>query len=268
MEPVGAASEYGKDRFFACIEVEDEDNESLDNHIEALKKSHQPAVKIKLHDRFDVAQEFFRWEIATATAGAIMGINAFNQPNVQESKDNTKRLLDAFREKGGLPEEKPSLQEGELSFYGDKSTGSISEALADFFSRAKQGDYLALLAYLTEEEDTQKKLQRIRAAIRKKLSIATTLGYGPRYLHSTGQVHKGGPNIGLFILFTADDVQNLNIPEKPYSFSILKQAQAQGDFEALRKHDRRAVRVHLGSNVAGGLEQFEKALLQALGESA
>ena len=264
LEPVGDPSEYGNDRFFVCMQVEGEDNKFLNEHVAALKSAGHPAVEIRLRDRLDIAQEFFRWEIATATAGAVLGINPFNQPNVEESKDNTRGLLEATGQEGTMPEERPSSQQGGLSFYGPDKTGSVPDAMGDFLNGSNPGDYVALLAYLTEEESTQKRLQKIRTAIRAKLNIATTLGYGPRYLHSTGQMHKGGPETGLFVLLTADDGKDVPIPDRPYSFGILRQAQAKGDFEALRKHGRRVIRLHLGSDVAKGLGELEEIVQTAL----
>lgn len=264
LEPAGDPSVYGKDRLFIHVKLSEEKDESLDTKVVALKKTGQPVVSIEMKDRLDLAQEFVRWEIATATAGAILGINAFNQPNVQESKDNTKRLLDVVSEKGELPGEQPTIQQGLLSFYGKEGTDDISDALALFLRQSKPGDYLALLAYLTEEENTEKKLQEMRLALRDTLQIATTLGYGPRYLHSTGQLHKGGPNTGLFIQLTADEADGLNVPGKTYDFGILQKAQAQGDFEALRKHGRRVIRLDLGSDVARGLEELPRLVEKAL----
>jgi hypothetical protein len=217
---------------------------------------------IHLDDALDLGQEFFRWEIATATAGDILGINPFDQPNVQESKDNTNRLLALVREKGRLPETLPTLVEEPLSFYYQDGDLSATQALSRFLQQARPGDYVALLAYLTEGSATELALEDIRLYLRDHLHLATTLGYGPRYLHSTGQFHKGGPNTGIFFLITADVSNRVQIPGQPYSFGVFNHAQALGDLKALKKHGRRVMRIHLGSDVARGLAKL-KALLEA-----
>jgi hypothetical protein len=205
-------------------------------------------------------QEFMRWEIATATAGAILGINAFNQPNVQESKDNTNRLLSMVKEKGQLPEEEPALVEDPLRLYVQDAASTVSATLAQFLDQSRPGDYVALMAYLTEEPETEQALQAIRLHLRDRLQLATTVGYGPRFLHSTGQFHKGGPNTGLFLQLTVDDAEDADVPDKPYTFGVLRRAQALGDLEALRKHGRRVMRIHLGADVGRGLAALQRAL--------
>jgi hypothetical protein len=236
----------------------------LEHGVSALREAGQPVVTIYLDDLLDLGQEFFRWEIATATAGAILGINAFNQPNVQESKDNTNRLLAVVRDQGKLPEEKPSLVKDPLKLYFDEKGATVSEVLKHFLAQARPGDYLALMAYISENPATDKLFQEIRVILQDRLHIPTTLGYGPRFLHSTGQLHKGGPNTGLFLQLTADDVEDVPIPGAPYTFGIFKRAQALGDLEALRKHGRRAGRIHLGSNISEGLKVLKEDLMSAL----
>jgi hypothetical protein len=217
-------------------------------------------VSIEMEDRLDLGQEFFRWEIATATAGAILGINAFDQPNVQESKDNTNRLLGVLRDEGQLPEEEPALAQDGLSLYADEAASNVAETLDRFLAQAEPGDYVALMAYLTENPAINQALQSIRLKLRDRLGLATTLGYGPRFLHSTGQFHKGGPNTGLFLQLTAEESEDADVPGEPYTFGLLKRAQALGDLEALRKHGRRVVRIHLGDDVGAGLQKLEEAL--------
>jgi hypothetical protein len=224
-------------------------------------------VRIVLQDHLDIAQEFFRWEIGTATAGALLGINAFDQPNVQESKDNTARLLKTLKDDGRLPEEEPTLREGSLALYTDASDRDLHHALESFLWQARTGDYVALMAYVMEQPTTQKQLQHLRNLLRDRARLATTVGYGPRFLHSTGQLHKGGPNTGLFMQFTADDQQDVDIPDRAYSFGTLKRAQALGDLQALRKHDRRVVRIHLGSDPDAGLETVGRLVKAALAGS-
>jgi transaldolase/glucose-6-phosphate isomerase len=267
-EPVGEPDAYGHDRLFIHFRVEREVAPKLETRVRALEEAGHPLIRIVLQDHLDIAQEFFRWEIATATAGAVLGINAFDQPNVQESKDNTARLLNSLKRDGRLSEEAPSRQVGPLSLYGDVPGEELQAALAHFMSPAEKGDYFALMAYVMEQPATEKRLQRLRALIRDHLRSATTLGYGPRFLHSTGQLHKGGPNVGRFLQLTADDERDVDIPDRPYCFGTLKQAQALGDLQALRKHDRSVIRIHLGNDVDAGLEALEQALQSAIAASA
>jgi transaldolase/glucose-6-phosphate isomerase len=259
-EPVGHPSLYGKDRLFVAISLKDEPDETLEKGVASLREFGHPVITIQMEDRLDLAQEFFRWEMATAAAGAVLGINPFDQPNVQESKENTNRLLEVVRREGRLPKEKPTLTEGSIGLYVKDTAATVRETLRCFLSQARPGDYIALLVYLTEEAGIERELQGIRFCLRDRLHLATTLGYGPRYLHSTGQFHKGGPNTGLFLLLTADDADDLQIPGKPYTFSLLKHAQAQGDLEALQRHGRRVIRMHLGSEVSQGLAKLREML--------
>jgi transaldolase/glucose-6-phosphate isomerase len=263
-EPIADPHKYGDDRLFVYLRPESDVDGALDRGVLALQKAGQPVVTIQMGDRLDLGQEFFRWEIATVTAGAILGINAFNQPNVQESKDNTNRLLSAVQEKGQLPEEEPALVDKPLSFYAEDVASTASETLAQFLAEARPGDYVALMAYLTETSETQQSFQAIRRRLRDELRLATTLGYGPRFLHSTGQFHKGGPNTGLFLQLTAEDAEDIPVPGKVYSFGVLKRAQALGDLQALRKHHRRVMRIHLGADVKKGLEALEATVETAL----
>jgi glucose-6-phosphate isomerase len=265
-EPLGDAAEYGEDRLFAYLRL-GRDN-GLERGIDTLRRAGHPVVTIAMDDPIDLGGEFFRWELATATAGAILGINAFDQPNVQESKDNTDRLLEFVRKNGRLPEEAPALVEGQLGLYGDHLEPTVAATLAWFFGQARRGDYVALAAYLTETPETDRALQALRVQIRTRTRLATTLGYGPRYLHSTGQYHKGGPNTGLFIQLTADDREDAHVPGSPYTFGVFKRAQALGDLEALTRHGRRVVRIHLGPDVDEGLGQLGDTLRLALAPGA
>ena len=263
-EPLGDPAVYGEDRMFAYIRLGRGDGGALERGVGALRGAGHPVVTIQMDDLLDLGQEFFHWEIATATAGAILGINAFDQPNVQESKDNTNRLLDVVRKEGRLPEEKPALVQGSLGLYGDRVEKTIAGTLGRFLAQARPGDYVALMAYLTEEAGTDQALQSIRLRLRNATRLATTLGYGPRFLHSTGQYHKGGPATGLFLQLTADDAQDVPVPGAPYTFGVFKRAQALGDLEALRKHGRRVLRIHLGRDVRQGLRDLEDAVAVAL----
>lgn len=263
-EPLGEPAVYGEDRVFVYIRMKDTVDKILESHVSALRESGQPVITINLDDLLDLGQEFFRWEIATATAGAILGINAFNQPNVQESKDNTNRLMAVVRDQGKLPEVKPSLIQDPLKLYFDEKAKTVPEMLKQFAAQVHSGDYLALMAYIAENPASEQVLQDIRSMLQDHLHIPTTLGYGPRFLHSTGQFHKGGPNTGLFLQLTADDVEDIPIPGVPYTFGIFKHAEAMGDLEALRKHGRRAGRVHLGSDISRGLAVLTEDLKSAL----
>ena len=259
-EPLGNPTAYGDDRVFVHIRMKDTADNVLEGVASSLRQVGQTIITIDLDDPLDLGQEFFRWEIAIATAGAILGINAFNQPNVQESKDNTNRLLATVRDKGELPDEKPSLIEAPLKLYFDERSATVSETLKQFLAQTHSGDYLALMAYIIENPANDKALQDIRSMLQDHLHIPTTLGYGPRFLHSTGQFHKGGPNTGLFLQLTADDIKDVPIPGAPYTFGIFKRAEALGDLEALRKHGRRVGRIHLGSNINQGLAVFKEDL--------
>jgi transaldolase/glucose-6-phosphate isomerase len=263
-EPLGAPSVYGDDRVFVHFRLGEEAPDPVEPRLAALKQAGHPVITIQMADRYDLAQEFFRWEVATAIAGAVLGINAFNQPNVQESKVNTNRLLQGFADQGRLPEESPTLTEGPLSLYLREDAPTAAAALGRFLGQARPGDYVALLAYLTEEPAVEQALGDLRQALRDNLRRATTVGYGPRYLHSTGQLHKGGPNTGVFFELTAEDAEELPIPGKPYSFKILNRAQALGDLESLRQHGRRVMRVHLRGEVPRALAKLKMAVESAM----
>jgi len=262
----GQPSKYGEDRLFTYIRLRDEVDEILESTVANLQKAGQPVITIQMDDRFDLAREFFRWEIATATVGAVLGINPFDQPNVQESKDNSNRLLSEVRRSGKLPEADPTFSKGPLRFYGAGQERSAKDFFRAFFAQARPGDYFSLQAYLPEIPATTQALQTIRQLIRDDLGLANTLGYGPRFLHSTGQYHKGGPNTGLFLQLTADDAEDAPIPGQPYTFGVFKRAQALGDLEALQKHGRRVAHVHLGADVLRGLTTLLKAIVEALAQ--
>lgn len=253
-EPLSSPQVYGGDRLFVHIRLKGVRDSRIDNAVASLKAAGQPVVAVDMENPFDLAGQFFLWEVATATAGSILGINPFDQPNVQESKDNTNQALALVRETGALPEQKPVLFEEGLEFYSEWQGTAAKDLLGDFLSQATPGDYLSLQAYLPETPEAVIGLQRLRILVRDRLRIATTVGFGPRFLHSTGQLHKGGPNTGLFIQLTADDVVDAPIPGQPYTFGTFKRAQALGDLEALKKHDRRVLRIHLGVDIRSGLE--------------
>jgi transaldolase/glucose-6-phosphate isomerase len=272
-EALGEPGVYGKDRIFVQLKLETEADGSDEQALDALEGVGHPVVRISLQDKLDLGQEFFRWEVATATAGALLGIDPFDQPNVQESKDNTNRLLQQFLSQGKFGEEGPAIEGDGIQLYCSPEIRASLEGapatppgkspllkgyLAAFLSQARPGDYVALMAYLEPSAEHAAALKSVRLWLRDFLRLATTLGYGPRFLHSTGQLHKGGANNGLFIQITADDAQDLPIPGEPYSFSILKQAQALGDLRSLESKQRRVVRLHLGKDVRAQLARLEK----------
>ena len=274
-EPIGEPAVYGDDRLFVYLRLDGADNGDIDERVRALEGAGQPLVRLRLADSYDLGQEFFRWEMATAVAGAILGINPFDEPNVQESKDNTARLLRELAATGRLPEPRAVAQDDGLSLFCDEDTAaglrraggdsSLASLLAAHLRSLKGGEYLALLAYLPRTAEHGRSLQGIRVRLRDALKVATSVGYGPRFLHSTGQLHKGGPNNGVFIQLSADDEQELPIPGEGYGFSTLKRAQALGDYQSLQAKGRRILRIHLGSDVAAGLNKLERLVGEAIG---
>jgi glucose-6-phosphate isomerase len=263
-EGVGEPSLYGKDRLFVFYRVSGMVDERLERARTTLQEAGEPIVIIEMADRLDLAQEFFRWEIATAAAGVVLGINPFDQPDVQVSKSNTDRFLGLIRENKPLPEEEPSHREGPLHLYTERTASDFVSALSGFFGQAVPGDYVALLAYLSETKEQEEILQRIRIRLRNRLHLATTLGYGPRFLHSTGQFHKGGPNTGLFLQLTSSEVEDLQIPGEPYTFGTFKYAQALGDLQALKKNGRRLVRIHMEGGGLPALNRLDEMIESAL----
>jgi glucose-6-phosphate isomerase len=256
-EPLGEPSSYGTDRLFVSISVGEPGGENL-TKLKTLEAAGHPVVYRSLNDLHDLGAEFFLWEFATAVAGWRLRINPFDQPNVQESKDATKSILETYKRAGKLEEQTPLASSDSLSIYSDKADGgTVEEVLSEHYSTIKNGDYVALLAYIEETPATESALQDLRTTIRNATGCATTVGYGPRFLHSTGQLHKGGPDSGVFIQITAPDKVDFAVPEEPYSFSVLKDAQALGDFQSLLKHGRRAIRVDLGGDVLTGLARLQ-----------
>ena len=274
-EELGSPAVYGNDRVFAYLKLASSTDNSADAILKALETAGHPVVRISVGDSYDLGQEFFRWEIATAVAGSIIGINAFNQPDVEASKIATRNLTSAYEKTGSLPAEQPILQADGIKLFTDdvnaaalaKAAGndkSLGAYLKAHLNRLGAGDYFALLAYVQMNDAHEKQLQAIRHRVRDKKVVATCLGFGPRFLHSTGQAYKGGPNSGVFLQITCDDATDVPVPGQKYTFGIVKAAQARGDFQVLAERKRRALRVHLGPDVAAGLTKLAAAIEQAL----
>jgi transaldolase/glucose-6-phosphate isomerase len=259
-EKLGPPSVYGNDRVFVYARMD----HTHDAAIDALAAAGQPVIRIQLSSAYDLGQEFFRWEIATAVAGSILGINAFNQPDVEASKIATKKLTTEFEEKGSLPAETPAFIEDGIALFGTTEAKTLDSALKMHLNSLKTGDYFALLAYVQMNDEHEAALQSMRTAVRDKKHVATCLGFGPRFLHSTGQAYKGGPNTGVFLQITADDAQDLQVPGQAYTFGVVKAAQARGDLQVLVERGRRALRIHLGPEVRNGLAKLASAMGRAL----
>ncbi len=269
-EALGDAEVYGSDRVFAVLRLGAERSGAAPPSagrpdaaaLAGLRAAGHPVLEHELRDVYDLGGEFLRWEIAVATAGHVLAIDPFDQPNVQESKDNTRRLLAGYAASGELLEEMPGGAAGKLSFaLRDEGLPAV---LREFLARAAADDYVALQAYIAPGQAVWDELQAIRLRLRDGLRLATTVGYGPRYLHSTGQLHKGGANKGLFLQLLGHDPDDVQIPGQPYSFSVLKRAQARGDLSALRAHGCRALRVCLGDDVPAGLARLAELVAAAL----
>ncbi len=260
-EPLGSPEVYGDDRVFVHWTLAGSKEKEPTDALAALQAGGHPVITIQLRDVYDLGGEFFRWELTTAVAGHILGVNPFDEPNVTESKDNTKRLLEQYQQKHRLPEEDPTAEEGMISLYnGPQGSGDLADTLATFLRTVQPGDYIAIQAYIDSTNETMDLLEAIRARLRDELRVATTLGYGPRFLHSTGQFHKGGPRTGVFIQITADEANDAKLPGGEYSFATLLRAQALGDLEALRSKDLRVVRLHLAEPEAG-LEELRDLIM-------
>jgi len=273
-EALGVPEVYGNDRVFAYIRLENGADAAQDKAVDAIARAGHPVVRIALADTYNLGQEMFRWEIATAVAGAVIGINPFNQPDVEASKIATRKLTTEYEKTGSLPAESPILSEGGIQLFTDEknaaalasavgSEKSLTGYLRAHLKRAGAGDYFALLAYVEMNEPHEKTLQSMRIAVRDKKRVATCLGFGPRFLHSTGQAYKGGPNSGVFLQVTCDDKINLPVPGQKFTFGVVKAAQARGDFQVLADRSRRALRVHL-KDVDQGLAALESAIKLAL----
>jgi len=277
-EPIGPPEVYGEDRLFVYIRLDSDPDATQDAEVESLIQAHHPVVRIAVAEPYDLGQEFFRWEIATAVAGGILGIHPFNQPDVEASKVASRKLTDAYEKSGSLPSETPVWEGNGIRLFADagnaealgsqrKGGKSLAAWLGAHFGRLQRGDYFALLAYIEMNDANEAVFQGMRRAVRNRKHVATCLGFGPRFLHSTGQAYKGGPNTGVFLQITADDAADVAVPGQKYTFGVVKAAQARGDFQVLSERKRRALRVHLSSDVSAGLAALHAAVQEALAGS-
>jgi len=273
-ETLTDVSAYGNDRFFIDLRTASESEAAHEAELGALEQAGHPVVRIVLKSIEHIGQEFFRFEMATAVAGAILGINPFNQPDVEAAKIKTRELTAAFEKSGSLPKEQPVISTDAADLYTDATNasdlrkagadGTLESWLKAHFSRIDAGDYVALLAYIERNAAHIATLQAARLAVRDQRHVATCAEFGPRFLHSTGQAYKGGPDSGVFLQITADDAKDLPVPGQKASFGVIKAAQARGDFGVLTERGRRALRIHLKGDLAKGLKALDTAIQQAL----
>jgi transaldolase/glucose-6-phosphate isomerase len=274
-EELGTPDVYGRDRIFVYLRLLSAPDAAQDESVAALERAGHPVVHIGLDDPYDLGEEFFRWEIATAVAGSILGVHPFDQPDVEASKTATRHLTAEYEKTGALPAETPIFASEGIKLYTDAKNAAVlaksvngeptlAEYLKAHLSRLGAGEYFALLAYMEMNEAHERALQGMRQSVRDARRIATCLEFGPRFLHSTGQAYKGGPNTGVFLQITCDDAVDLPVPGQRYTFGVVKAAQARGDFQVLVERDRRALRAHLGADVGAGLATLQKAITAAL----
>jgi transaldolase/glucose-6-phosphate isomerase len=274
-EELGALEVYGDDRLFVYLRFSSAPDAAQDRAVGELERAGHPVARIGIDDPYDLGQEFFRWEVATAVAGSMLGIHPFDQTDVEASKTVTRRLTAEYESAGALPAETPIFAgEGIKLFADEKNAGALTGVLngeptlrsylAAHLNRLVAGDYFGLLAYIEMNEAHERALQAMRLAVRNARRVATCLGFGPRFLHSTGQAYKGGPNTGVFLQITCDDAVDVPVPGQKYTFGVVKAAQARGDFQVLGERNRRALRVHLGPEVGAGLRTLQRALTAAL----
>jgi transaldolase/glucose-6-phosphate isomerase len=246
-------------------------DENVYQRLEDIERAGHPMIRIELETLYHISQEFFRWEFATAVAGSVMKINPFNQPDVESAKIETRKITDEYAKTGSLPEEKPFFEEGGIAlFTNDSNVGALTESVGDdrsilnfvkaHLSRITIDDYFALLAYIEMSSKNEKLLQAIREKVLDNSRAATCLGFGPRFLHSTGQAYKGGPNSGVFLQITSEDALDLPIPGQKYTFGVVKSAQARGDFQVLADRGRRALRLHISGDITEGLDRLRRML--------
>lgn len=268
-ETLGAPGVYGKDRVFAYLRLKGEACPTQEKAIASLVAAGEPVVTIDLADKLDIAQAFFHWEYATAVAGSVLQIDPFDQPDVEFSKVETKKLTTAFNETGKLPAETPFASSGAFEFFADAAnakalgTGDALAILKAHFGRVKAGDYVGVLAYVERDLKTREWIQKVRLNLRDQLKVATAAEFGPRFLHSTGQAYKGGPDSGVFLQITVDDHADLAVPGERFTFGVVKAAQARGDFDVLSERGRRALRVHIKGPLESGLAELATVISKA-----
>ena len=275
-EPLGPPGLYGNDRLFVYLKLDSETDEQQERAVEILEQAGHAVVRVVLEELYNLGQEFFRWEIAVAVAASVMGVNPFNQPDVEASKAATRELSGAYEKTGAFPAEIPLLEEEGIALFADEKNSaalakeaggdrsSLSGLLRAHLDRAGPGDYIALLAYIEMNDAHEEELRNIRQAARDRKSLATCLGFGPRFLHSTGQVFKGGPATGVFLQITCDDGIDLPVPGRRYTFGVVKGAQARGDQQVLEERGRRILRAHMKGGVKEGLAKLRAAVTEAL----
>lgn len=257
---LGASKLYGEDRVFVFFDLIKEQNENTKDKLNYFSKLGHPIITIPIESPLDLGAEFFRWEVATATACSVLGINPFDQENVQKSKEITNKLLIGINQNKTLPANISHIKDHNLSFYSNNIADNSTLLIKKFLNQVNQKDYIAIQAFITENKDIENELKEIKKLFQEKLNIATTIGYGPRYLHSTGQYHKGGPNNGVFLQFTSNEPVDAEIPGKPYTFRQLINAQALGDFTALMNDNKNILNVDLGADTLRGLNEFKLVL--------
>ncbi len=270
-EEIQEAENYDEDRIFAYLKLKDTSDDSLDEKIASLEAYGHPFVTIEVEDKLHIGQEFFRWEFATAVAGALMEINTFNQPDVEAAKVEAKKITDKYEEEGELPSEEAFFKADGIKLFSnseyveelDEYVGdekSLEKYLTAHIQHLQEYDYFAVLGYIEMNDENEKLLQELRHKVQHKELVATALGFGPRFLHSTGQAYKGGANNGVFLQITSEDAEDVEVPGQKYSFGIVKAAQARGDFQVLLDRGRRALRVHLSENVAEDLAKITETI--------
>ncbi len=263
-EPEVETDRYGNDRLFAYIKFSSDNDADVESHVAALEHDGQPVTRVVIKDLYDIGQTMFQWEVATAVAASIIGVDAFNQPDVEASKVLTRNLTSEFEKTGSLPAEQPILDQDGIKLFTDKvnaktlgkGAATLGAVIRQHLDRIETGDYFGLLAYIPMFPEYEEVLQDIRKHVLESKQVATVLGFGPRFLHSTGQAYKGGPNSGVFLQITCEEAEDLQVPEQKYTFGVVKAAQARGDFQVLADRHRRALHVHLGKDVAKDLNHL------------
>jgi hypothetical protein len=274
-EPLGKPEVYGSDRLFIHLRLDDGSDRDQDAAVAALEEAGQPVVHLALADAYDLGQEVYRWEMATAVAGWVLGVNPFDQPDVEASKAEARKRIERYQRAGELPDDAPFFADHGISLHADRANREALERAAKgdrtlrgylraHFARLSPGDYAALLAWIDRSEAHEARLEAMRREVRDRLKVATCVEFGPRYLHSTGQTYKGGPSSGAYLQITADEPDDPPIPGQAFTFGVVAEAQALGDFAVLGARGRRALRVHLGGDVERGLSTLAQAVHEAL----